>query len=115
MTKQPTILLLQSSVTCQKTLALKATCLFLLASAIVLSLADTSTENRLKLLNGFYRLEIQQRILYLLKIWQKRLGVEANYISTLASKADCPPFRGRVSGVILYKYLLFPIELMSVV
>ena len=41
---------------------------------------DTSTENRLKLLNGFYRLEMQQRILYLLEIWQERLGVEANYI-----------------------------------
>jgi hypothetical protein len=43
--------------------------------------ASTTTENRLKLLNGFYRQEMQGSLAKLLPKWQKRLGVEANAMS----------------------------------
>ncbi|HIF9450621.1 TPA: M48 family metallopeptidase [Photobacterium damselae] len=46
---------------------------------IELSVANkTSTENRLKLLNEFYRSEIKESLSKLLPLWQEKLGVEAD-------------------------------------
>lgn len=42
---------------------------------------DTSVENRLKLLNGFYREALQAQINNFLPVWEKRLSVKANEIS----------------------------------
>tara|TARA_R110002050_G_scaffold57423_5_gene129166 strand:+ start:80355 stop:81086 length:732 start_codon:yes stop_codon:yes gene_type:complete len=42
--------------------------------------ASTSTYNRLKLLNGFYRQEMQRSVAKLLPKWQKKLGVEVGYL-----------------------------------
>lgn len=41
----------------------------------------TTKENKLKLLNGFYRSEMQRYIQQLLPQWQKRLGIKANSIN----------------------------------
>ena len=41
---------------------------------------ETTTDNKLKLLNRFYREQIQQRIAQLLDVWQPRIGVEAKHI-----------------------------------
>ncbi|PMN51746.1 metal-dependent hydrolase [Vibrio lentus] len=40
--------------------------------------SKTTTENRLKLLNEFYRSEIKASLSTLLPLWQEKLGVEAN-------------------------------------
>lgn len=40
----------------------------------------TTTDNRLKLLNRFYREEMQRSMTKLLPVWQKKLGVEAHSI-----------------------------------
>ncbi|GAM75658.1 putative metal-dependent hydrolase [Vibrio ishigakensis] len=40
--------------------------------------SKTTTENRLKLLNEFYRSEIKASLSRLLPLWQEKLGVEAN-------------------------------------
>ncbi|MCF7355417.1 SprT family zinc-dependent metalloprotease [Vibrio sp. CK2-1] len=42
---------------------------------------NTSVDNRLKLLNGFYRKRMQESIDKLLPVWQKKLGVEPNSVS----------------------------------
>lgn len=42
---------------------------------------DTSVENRLKLLNGFYREALQAQINKFLPVWENRLSVKANEIS----------------------------------
>ncbi|WP_394173485.1 M48 family metallopeptidase [Thalassotalea litorea] len=42
---------------------------------------DTSTENKLKLLNRFYREEMQTSLEKLLPKWQKKLGVESNALN----------------------------------
>ncbi|WP_238925490.1 YgjP-like metallopeptidase domain-containing protein [Vibrio sp. S11_S32] len=41
---------------------------------------NTSVDNRLKLLNGFYRKRMQESIAKLLPHWQTKLGVESNDI-----------------------------------
>jgi predicted metal-dependent hydrolase len=41
----------------------------------------TTTENRLKLLNRFYRDEMQRSLAKLAPIWQKKLGVEADSLN----------------------------------
>lgn len=41
---------------------------------------NTSVDNRLKLLNGFYRMRMQESIAKLLPHWQIKLGVESNDI-----------------------------------
>jgi len=43
--------------------------------------ANTSTDNKLKLLNNFYRNEMQRSLKKLLPQWQKKLGVEANSLN----------------------------------
>lgn len=42
---------------------------------------STSVENRLKLLNGFYRDELQSHIEKMLPVWENRLAVKADKIS----------------------------------
>lgn len=42
---------------------------------------DTSVENRLKLLNGFYREALQAQINKLVPVWEKRLALKAGKIS----------------------------------
>lgn len=41
----------------------------------------TSTDNRLKLLNRFYRDEMQRSLEKLVPLWQKKLGVEADFLN----------------------------------
>lgn len=43
--------------------------------------AGTALENKLKLLNGFYRIELQQQLNKHLPYWEARLGVKASAIS----------------------------------
>ena len=42
--------------------------------------SKTTTDNRLKLLNEFYRSEIKASLSTLLPLWQEKLGVEANVV-----------------------------------
>jgi predicted metal-dependent hydrolase len=47
---------------------------------------STSIDNKLKLLNRFYRDEMQRSLEKLLSTWQKKLGVEANSLNTKKMK-----------------------------
>jgi len=48
--------------------------------------AGTALENKLKLLNNFYRSELQQQLDKYLPYWEARLGVKANAISVRKMK-----------------------------
>jgi predicted metal-dependent hydrolase len=61
--------------------------------------ANTTVENRLKLLNQFYRAEMQNELRKLLAYWQSKLGVEANDIGIKKMKTkwgSCNIQAGRI-------------------
>lgn len=61
--------------------------------------ANTTVENRLKLLNQFYRSEMQNELSKLLVYWQSKLGVEANDIGIKKMKTkwgSCNIQAGRI-------------------
>lgn len=61
--------------------------------------AHTTVENRLKLLNQFYRSEMQNELSKLLAYWQSKLGVEANDIGIKKMKTkwgSCNIQAGRI-------------------